>query len=590
VAAALWLVHPIQSEAVNYVSQRTELLVSFFYMMTLYCATRAWDVSTSNDDARRVPPGALYACAVIACALGMGSKEVMLTAPITIMLYDRAFLFESWGALWASRSRRWFCAALVATSGLSLVLIARGGRAETVGFGLGTPWYEYLYSQCWAIAHYLRLVVWPDALTYDYGSRPIHDLSGIPGAVGLTVLGVATVVAWRRPNRHWIAFLGSWFFLLLAPSSSVVPIQTEIAAERRVYLALAAVVVLVAVVIEWVRQRVRSHRVSIAGYAAGALLYGGLITATVARSRLYRTPQQLWRDAAITRPNNARALNGVAVAELSRDSSDLSEPDALLARALAVDSTFTQAWRNRAVIAIHANRFADAESLLRHGLQTAPRDSAINELLGTVLVAQGQPEQAVPYLRQVAAVFPSAKSVTELGTAYLTFGRLDSAIRVFRRATELDSTSVDAMSYLGAALVESGKGSEALPYLLRAVAKDSGTGFSLGLLCLAYGESHQADLAARTAALAVAREPKSVGVYLFAGRGLEAAGRLVGAEQYLAEAVRLSPDDPQALTRLGLVEASLGKTADATRRIQRALRIAPGYDRALRAMEFVRSR
>ena len=571
-AAALWLAHPIQTEAVDYISQRTELLVSFFYVSTLYCAIRAWER----------PRARWFVLAVGASALGMGSKEVMLTAPIAIVLYDRAFLFETWRAPWASRARRWLYIALFATTGVSIFLIAHGARSATVGFGLGTTSLEYLYSQCWAIAHYLRLVLWPDHLTYDYGPAPVRDLSGIPGAVGLTMLGIATVVAWRRSNTRWLAFLGSWFLLLLAPSSSFVPIRTEIAAERRVYLALAAAFGLVAVGLEWIRQT-RSRRITVASYAGGAVVYVALIAASFQRSCLYQTPELLWRDAMIKRPNNARALNGVAVAGMKRDPNDLSEPDRLLERALSLDSNFVQAWQNRAVIAVHTNRFEDAESFLLRALAAEPGDSATNEQLGAVLVARGKPEQALPYLRQVARAFPNAKSLTELGTAYLTSGHIDSAIVAFRRATEIDSTNVDALTYMGAALVESDRGSEALPYLRRSVRQAPGSGFALGLLCVAYGESHQPDLAEQTALSAVTHEPRNASVYLFAGRGLQAAGRFADAEKYLAKAVQLEPEDPQSLTRLGMVETSLGKSAEGRRHIRHALAVAPGYDLAIQA-------
>ncbi len=79
----LWLVHPIQTEAVDYVTQRTELLVSVCYLATLYASIRAWHA------ARQMP---WIVAAVIACMLGMGSKEVMITAPLMVILYDRAFL------------------------------------------------------------------------------------------------------------------------------------------------------------------------------------------------------------------------------------------------------------------------------------------------------------------------------------------------------------------------------------------------------------------------------------------------------------------------------------------------------------------
>ena len=134
----------------------------------------------------------------------------------------------------------------------SAALIVSGARGGTVGFHLGIAWYEYLYSQAWAILHYIRLFFWPDDLTIDYGQAMVRGWRGVPGILVLGTFGVATILAWTRAQRWgWFGFLGAWFFLLLAPSSSVVPIATEVAAERRIYLALASVIVLVVVGAEW---------------------------------------------------------------------------------------------------------------------------------------------------------------------------------------------------------------------------------------------------------------------------------------------------------------------------------------------------
>lgn len=235
--AAIWLLHPLQTEAVLYLTQRTELLVSACYLGTLYGAIRAWD---TPDPVRRKR---WYAFAVAACLAGMGSKEFMISAPLMVLLYERAFRFDSWRETLAVRGeRRAFHVALWATTLWLLWFILMGARAETVGFGLGIPWYRYLYTQAWAVSHYLRLAVWPVGLVLDYGRDPVTGFAGVPGAVLLVAAGVATLVAWRRSPP--LAFVGSWFFLLLAPSSSIVPIRTEMAAERRVYLAFAAVVLI----------------------------------------------------------------------------------------------------------------------------------------------------------------------------------------------------------------------------------------------------------------------------------------------------------------------------------------------------------
>ncbi len=298
---ALWLVHPIQTEAVDYVIQRTELLVSACYLATLYTSIRAWDASTPR---RR---GAWLLAGVAACAVGMASKEVMATAPFVVAAYDRVFRASSGKELANNRARRWFFAGLAATLALLGVLIAGGGRADSVGFALGLPWHRYLYSQGWAIAHYLQLLVWPRDLRFDYGFQPVRGVGGLVGGCVVVAIAVAVLfVAWRG-KRWWLAFLVLWFFALLAPSSSVVPIRTELAAERRLYLASAAVMVGVVVAAAYA---LRARRWLLLG---GSVVVASLfVAAAYRRSALYASPEALWRDPVAKAPDNPHASDNPA--------------------------------------------------------------------------------------------------------------------------------------------------------------------------------------------------------------------------------------------------------------------------------------
>src|SRR5437016_11907184 len=93
--AVCWAVHPLQTESVTYIIQRTESLMGLFLLLTLYCVIRG------HDSPRR---SWWYATAVICCALGMGSKEGMVIAPVIMLLYDRIFLADSLAEVWDRRS------------------------------------------------------------------------------------------------------------------------------------------------------------------------------------------------------------------------------------------------------------------------------------------------------------------------------------------------------------------------------------------------------------------------------------------------------------------------------------------------------
>jgi len=194
--AVCWAVHPLQTESVTYIIQRTESLMGLFLLLTLYCVIRG------RDSPRRL---GWYATAVVCCALGMGSKETMVVTPIIVLLYDRIFLANSWTELWKKRSVLY--AGLAATW---LILISLVIVNNALGGGLlGSPavsWWRYAKNQFGAIAHYLRLTFWPDALCLDYGWQ-VSPLPTSWKAIGVVlVAGLAAATGWALANVPPVGF------------------------------------------------------------------------------------------------------------------------------------------------------------------------------------------------------------------------------------------------------------------------------------------------------------------------------------------------------------------------------------------------
>jgi tetratricopeptide (TPR) repeat protein len=455
---ALWLLHPIQSEVINYIVQRSEALASFFYLATLYASLRAWEGTQWSRLG-------WYALAVAACVLGMASKEIVISAPLAVMLYDRAFRLASWRALLRpGNGRGWLYLALWTACLATFAVLGAGSRGETAGFNATYPWYEYLYTQCWAIAHYLRLVVWPSPLAIDYGYQTIRGARGVPGAVLLCAFGVATLVAWTKlPRFGWFAFLGSWFFLLLAPSSSVVPVASEVAAERRIYLALAAVLVLAVVTAEWLRRRF-APSVSPRRCAAGvAVIAAGLALATAARSRTYTDVEALWRSAVTATPENPRALGNLGWALFKSPMPKIAEAESVFARASVQDTTCHYGCLQYAVVLSHAGRVTEAVPLLERELVVARGQAYVlaERALALDLIRLGDYARAIPHLEIVADQFPTMDHLVVLGVAYLSAGRSDEAIATFRRIASLDGGSPE-MQRLSERLVDGAHHPESL--------------------------------------------------------------------------------------------------------------------------------
>src|SRR3954451_7634239 len=177
----------------------------------------------------------------------MGSKQTMVTAPLMVWLWDRMFLGVEAGDgrdRSPARSRRRLYAGLATTWIILGMLVALERWPHSIGFAREgwTPW-TYLLTQTGVIAHYLRLALVASPLALDYDGWPMATsvLEGAQFALPLLIAFIATV--WAIVRRQPWGFLGGWFFATLAPSSSVLPLATEIAAERRMYLPLAALVV-----------------------------------------------------------------------------------------------------------------------------------------------------------------------------------------------------------------------------------------------------------------------------------------------------------------------------------------------------------
>jgi protein O-mannosyl-transferase len=290
--AILWAVHPLDTQAVTYIAQRSESLASLFFLLSIYCVIRAAD-----------GPKGWGVAAVIACGLGMASKEIVAVAPILIMLYDRTFLA---GTFKSALARRWKIYAGMAAMWIFILFSLHTGEREImVGSHLGVSPIEYLRTELNVIARYLRLAFWPTDLVLDYYDWPIARHWSDVQWQGWLVLGLAaaTLIALRWWPR--LGFLGASFFLILAPTSSILPIKQEAAAEQRMYLPLAAVVCLVVVGGWAILCRRRALRW--AAGIAGCLVILLLVRLTMERNELYSNPVDIWTDTVTKRPQNTRA-------------------------------------------------------------------------------------------------------------------------------------------------------------------------------------------------------------------------------------------------------------------------------------------
>ena len=448
--ALLWGVHPLVSEVMLFAMQRTEALMGFFYLLTLYAVIRA-------SEERSVVLWSVLA--VLVCAAGMGSKASMATAPVLIFFFDRAFISGSFAVSW--RNRRFLYMGLASTWAITLGL----QRSNPRGLSTELLSLDYLSVQPEVIAHYFRTALWPSQLILDYGPMVPHQAPGFTwgAAVLLIVLAVSVVLVFTNPR---VGFVGAWVFGTLAPTSSIVSIFTEIGAERRMYLALIALVALVVVTIHVSLQRVIDDhgRPPPLRRAISVILVSCIAMGFVARTRHraieFRDVLSIWQRTAMQVPGNPRAL--LQTGNELRVRGRVEESIPFYERALAIDSRYMEAKNNLGVALLNLGEVDRAVGTLQEVLAENPSYAYLNYNLAHVLARQGRFSEAVGHYLDELKLQPTlVSSMTE--AAWILATHWDPAVRdgsealrLARRAHQLDPSGVKTLDTRAAAEAEAG--------------------------------------------------------------------------------------------------------------------------------------
>jgi Flp pilus assembly protein TadD len=492
-SALIWTIHPLQTEVVDYVSQRTESMMALFYLLALYCARRAMDAAPNNWQ--------WTAFSVGACASGMACKESMVTAPVMILLYDA--VFDSGSVRKALRARWVFYTGLASTWAILIGLVAAAPRGNSAGFSSEiTPWI-YLLNQPAVILKYLFLAIWPHGLILDYGlPRPMALREVLPAALVVVALLSAAIVAWRRSRP--VGFLGAWFFVTLSPTSSFIPIATEVGAERRMYLPLAAVILLIAsAVFGAVGRTVQTggslwaRRFAVGGVAG---ICGLLAALSIERNAEYRDPVALWQTVVDRRPHG-RAHYGLG-SELGKR----GRLDDATRQFLAATSQSPKAFYALGLLAEQEGRHAEAVNHLREYVRLRPYEVeaiAAYSLMGRALVAEGKVEEAAAAFHQVLVMQPGnagarnglAAVHTRLGLGLVARNREREAVEEFAQAVRFEPHDPSKRENLGHALAACGRLEEAAAeYVeaLRLFPSKPALHSALGMVLLAQGKDEAA--------------------------------------------------------------------------------------------------
>jgi tetratricopeptide (TPR) repeat protein len=558
--ALLWTVHPLQTESVTYVIQRAESLMGLFFLFTFYAFVR------SLDSAR---PGLWRALCVVSFFLGIGTKEVIVAVPPLLLLYDGVFVSGSLAKAWRAH-RGTFLALASGLIFLATLIVSSGGnRSGTIGLGVGVSPLAHALTQPLALLTYLKLSVLPYPLILDYGTiLTRRDWELLPQASAIFVLIALTVVALKRSPA--LGFIGAWFFVILAPTS-LAPEATQIIVEHRMYLPLAAVVVLIVLGLYRLLGR-RSFPVLL----ALAVVFGWL---TSQRNETYRTEEQIWGDAVAKCPANERAHYslGAALARVGRIAAAATEYE----EALRLRPDYPEAHSNLAGALFAEGRTAEAIAQCEEALRLKPDYAEAHNNLGDVLFAEGRTAGAIAQYEEAVRLKPNnAEAHDNLGIALKAEGRTAEAIAQCEEAVRLQPDLAEAHNNLGYALNAGGRTDGAIAQYeeaLRLKPDYAEAHNNLGIVLSAEGRTAEAVAQDEEA---VRLKPDYAEAHNNLGSDLSAEGRIAEAIAQYEEAVRLKPDLAEAHNNLGGALKAAGRTAEAIAQYEEAVRLKPDYAEA----------
>jgi len=467
----------------------------------------------------------------------MATKQVMVTAPVLVLLYDRAFVSGSFRTSLANR--RWYYVSLAVTWLLLGFLIYRSSLAAvSVGFQAGVSWPAYALTELRVVTEYLKLAFWPHPLVFDYGTEILatDPLAVVPYALIIVAILVGVVIAWRKSPMA--GFLGVWFFLILAPTSTVVPIAEQPMAESRVYLSLAAVVVLVTLL----SYALGRHR----AFVALGIVAAGLGALTVRRNCDYRSEPSIWEDTVARYPHTSRGHYNLGVA-LARDPSRLAEAIAHYKVALLLKPTYAEAHNNLGnALAQIPGQSAEAVAHYEEALRLKPNLADAHNNLAIALAAMpGRLPEAIAHYEAALRSKPDyAEAHYNLAIVLAKMpGRLAEAIAHYEEAVRLKPDFAGAHHNLGMALARvPGRLTEAIAHYEEALRNRPD-----------YADAHN------NLAIALAQIP----------------GRLPEAIAHYEKALRLKPDYAEAHNNLAVAYAETGRLEAAIGHAEIAARLNP---------------
>jgi len=449
-AGLVFVSHPVQTEAVTYVWQRTASMGAMFYLgsLCLYVKSRLF-VSTGRHKVRPY-----YILSLMMAIMAMFTKENTVTLPLMIVLYEFCFFNTlNW---------TYFAPFLLTIFVIPVtILLTKAQQFQAIQrfvheSGGTSPWH-YLLTQFRVIVTYIRLLFLPlnQNLDYDFSiSKSIFAWS-----VLMSFSFLAGILYWAKQlfsRYRLVSFSIFWFFLTLSLESSVFPLKNVIF-EHRLYLPLVGYsLFLVSGVYYLFSKNTIKTMVIILTLIA---IFNSILT--YQRNKVWKDEITLWSDVVAKSPHKARPINnrGLAYSNQGNFIQAMSDYN----KAIEIDSKFTDAYINRGNIYFQSGKFDLALSEYNKVIEVDPNNPDAYYNRGNIYYQQGNSAKAIyNYNKAIGININYAQAYNNRGNLYAQEGKFTDALSDYIRAIEIVPSYAEAYTNRGTLYSQQGKFIEAL--------------------------------------------------------------------------------------------------------------------------------
>jgi protein O-mannosyl-transferase len=517
IVAALFAIHPLHVETVAWISDRKDVLSSFFWMMTLLAYARYAEASKKQSPGCKISYGVtlgLFLC-------GLMSKATVLTLPAILLALDawplRRIEFAP-GKPWWGDARPLILEKLpFFVAGILVSLVSLFGQKGIGAVPNATefPIQDRLCNAVLSYGMYLWQTVWPTRLAVYYPYPQSFPLWTV-ALVGLSGLGMTCLVLrmWRKFPELTVGWI--WYVVTLLPAIGLVQIGGHARADRFTYVPLIGIFVMGVWGVTALTKTWRHQKVVVAVVAAVVL---------IACAVLSRQQLGYWKNSVV-----------------------------LFEHALEVTRDNELAQNNLGNALVRLGRLDEGVQHLREAIRLWPGNAEAHNSLGAALGRQGQLGEAISHLQESLRLSPAnADAHCNLGDALLIQGREDEAIHQFQEAVRLNPEFANAAYKLGMLLGTRGQLDEAIECFQKALRSNPNYTEAYCGLGIALVQKEQFAKAAAELQRAIQLNPDSAEAHCNLGVALGRLGRLDEATGHLREALRLNPDYTDARTNLAIL-------------------------------------